>query len=118
MNRRQLGTEKEKLAEEKLIAAGYEILERNFRCRQGEIDRIARHKGYLVFIEVKYRKGIKNGYPEEAVDGKKQKIICRTAVYYLRRQGLGEHTPCRFDVVAITGADVRIYQNAFAFQGG
>ena len=42
---------------------GYRILEQNFRCRQGEIDLIARDGGYLVFIEVKYRSSLKDGAP-------------------------------------------------------
>lgn len=55
-NRRAIGTEYETLACEYLTRHGYQILCRNFRCRQGEIDIIARDRDYLVFIEVKYRR--------------------------------------------------------------
>lgn len=55
-NRRAIGTEYETLACEYLTRHGYQILCRNFRCRQGEIDIITRDRDYLVFIEVKYRR--------------------------------------------------------------
>ena len=53
---RQVGRHYEKVAEKCLESQGYQILERNFSCRRGEIDLIAREGGYLVFVEVKYRK--------------------------------------------------------------
>ena len=67
-NRRQIGTEEEALAAEFLEGRGYRIVERNFRCRLGEIDLIARDGSVLVFIEVKYRKTGAYGDPAEAVD--------------------------------------------------
>ena len=95
---------------------GYKILERNFRCSAGEIDLIAREGEYLCFVEVKYRSKIEAGTPEEAVDGKKQKRISRAALYYLMRQGLGDTTPCRFDVVGIRQEEIRVTKNAFTFK--
>ena len=56
MNKRMAGTEGERQAAEYLEARSFRILERNFRCTQGEIDIIGVHEGYLVFVEVKYRK--------------------------------------------------------------
>ena len=56
-NKRQLGADKEQLAAEYLTAQGMDILERNFRNRQGEIDIIGRHGKYVVFVEVKFRSG-------------------------------------------------------------
>ena len=56
--------------------------------------------------------------PEEAVDWRKQRVISRVALYYLRRFGYGEETPVRFDVVALFGEQdfsVSLYQNAFEF---
>ena len=73
-NRRAIGTEYETLACEYLTRHGYQILCRNFRCRQGEIDIIARDRDYLVFIEVKYRRDEHEGDPAEAVDARKQAI--------------------------------------------
>ena len=66
-NKRETGTRKEELAADFLTRRGVKILERNFRCRQGEIDLIGMDGQYLVFVEVKYRKTARNGMPAEAV---------------------------------------------------
>ena len=95
---------------------GYQILERNFRCPAGEIDLIAKEGGYLCFVEVKYRSERETGTPEEAVDAKKQKRISRAALYYLMKQGLGDTTPCRFEVVGIRPDGIRVTKNAFSFK--
>ena len=119
MNRRQTGAAYERRAGEYLKTQGYELLAYNFRCRQGEIDIIARDGRYLVFVEVKYRKNGQAGDPLEAVDRAKQRRISRTAQYYCLTHGYGETTPCRFDVVAVTGTggEVRLVKHAFEFQG-
>ena len=65
-NKRETGTRKEELAADFLTRRGVKILERNFRCRQGEIDLIGMDGQYLVFVEVKYRKTARNGMPAEA----------------------------------------------------
>ena len=93
---------------------GYKILEYNYRCRQGEVDIVARDGEYLVFCEVKYRSGAGSGYPEEAVDLRKQKKISKCALYYLTVHGLVD-VPVRFDVVSIEGEQFRLYQNAFDY---
>lgn len=118
INKRKIGADKEAFVCEWLEHNGYIIVERNFRCRSGEIDIVAREGGYLVFIEVKYRKNSAAGLPEEAVDLRKQRVISRVALYYLCRYGYGESTPVRFDVVALSGekeCSVELYQNAFDF---
>lgn len=120
VNKRQIGADKEAFVCEWLEKHGYKIVERNFRCRIGEIDIVAREGGYLVFLEVKYRSHDRNGLPEEAVDWRKQRVISRVALFYLRRFGYGETTPVRFDVVAVFKEDdlsVALYQNAFEFCG-
>ena len=120
INRRQIGADKEAFVCKWLEQNGYQIVDRNFRCRTGEIDIVAREGGYLVFIEVKYRSHGTSGLPEEAVDVRKQRVISRVALYYLRRFGYGETTPVRFDVVAVFKEDdlsVALYQNAFEFCG-
>lgn len=86
MNRRKIGQKHEELAAKYLEEKGYEILERNYRIRTGEIDLIARDDRYLVFVEVKYRKNLQMGDPLEAVDSRKQQQIYRTARYYLHRR--------------------------------
>ena len=117
MNKRALGTSYEKCAGAYLEQQGYEVLEYNFRCRQGEIDIIAKDGEYLVFVEVKYRKNAAMGSPYEAVDHKKQRIISRTASYYCLTHGYGETTPCRFDVVAVLGEEIQVLKNAFDYAG-
>jgi putative endonuclease len=116
-NNRKTGSSYEKLAAEYLQAQGYQILEMNYRCRIGEIDIIAKDDTYLVFIEVKYRRDISCGMPQEAVDRKKQRIISKVADYYRMMHGCTEVTPCRFDVVAICGQKVQLIQNAFDYMG-
>jgi putative endonuclease len=117
MNKRALGTAYEKAAGAYLKEQGYEILEYNFRCRFGEIDIVAKDGAYLVFVEVKYRQGTAAGTPLEAVDYKKQRTISRTAVRYCCTHGYRENTPCRFDVVAVLGQEMKLVKNAFDYQG-
>lgn len=112
-NNRQKGSRYEEQAAAFLAGAGYQIIERNFRCRTGEIDIIAKEASVLVFAEVKYREGAGCGAPAEAVDRRKQKKIADTARYYLLTHGYGEDTACRFDVVAILGLEVQLYKDAF-----
>jgi len=113
-NLRKTGSEYEQKAACFLQNKGYQILERNYRCRIGEIDLIAMHHGYLVFVEVKYRKNNQYGNPVEAVDYKKKKIISKVAQCYISDKRLHE-CPVRFDVIAILGEEITIYENAFDF---
>ena len=100
-----------------LESLGYHILVRNFRCRFGEIDLIAKQDDTYIFIEVKYRTGRTAGDPTSAVDGKKQKKISKTADYYRMLHQIPMDVPCRFDVVAETPEEIRVYANAFYYQG-
>lgn len=113
MNKREMGGRYEALAAEYLEKAGYEILEKNYHDRYGEIDLIARDGGYLVFIEVKYRSDRRKGDPAEAVTARKQQHIRHTARYYLYTHRLGEDTACRFDVVSILGGEIHLIKDAF-----
>jgi len=117
MNKRTVGTSYERLAGAYLEQQGYEILEYNFRCRMGEIDIVAKDSAYLVFVEVKYRSSERIGNPLEAVDIRKQRVISKVASYYCLTHGYGEVTPCRFDVVAISGEDYTLIKNAFEYVG-
>ncbi len=78
---------------------GYRIVERNFRCRQGEIDIIARKGGTVAFVEVKLRKNAEHGEAREFVTGAKQSRIIHTAALWLQKTGC-ELQP-RFDVIEI-----------------
>ncbi len=115
MNKRVLGEDYEHIASIYLQSEGYEIIEHNFRCKIGEIDIIAKKDGYLRFIEVKYRSDKRIGMPEEAVNYYKQKLICKTASYYIVKQRLSADTPCCFDVVAILENEIKLYENAFEY---
>ena len=96
-----------------LKTQGYQILERNYRCKKGEIDLIAREGQYLVFVEVKYRKDDKKGYPAQAVDQRKQQKIRKSAMIYLKKNHLSFEQQMRFDVVEILGKKIRVIKHAF-----
>lgn len=115
MNKRKTGAEWEKKAAEYLTARGVRIVETNFRCRQGEIDLIGYHQGYLVFIEVKYRSSTDKGYAVEAVDLRKQQKICRVSDYYRYLHKVDWCTAVRYDVIAIQGGELQWLQNAFPY---
>ena len=87
---------------------------KNFQCKSGEIDLIARDGKYLVFVEVKYRSDKTSGYASAAVDWRKQRRISRAALFFLKRYGFGE-PPCRFDVIAIDGEQIEWIKNAFDY---
>ena len=114
MNTRQTGNVYEQMAADYLEKQGMRILERNFRCRQGEIDLIGMDGQYLVFVEVKYRKTARNGMPAEAVVHIKQQRIRYTAQFYLYSRHYREDMPCRFDVVSILGDQINWIRDAFA----
>ena len=90
----------EELARHELEQRGYVILDRRYRTKHGEIDIIARHGDYLVFVEVKARQDGSFGDPEEAVTLRKQQQMVWMATDYLARHVAGE-VACRFDVVGI-----------------
>lgn len=83
-----------------LEAAGYTIVERNFRIRSAEIDIIAQAGDVLVFAEVKARSNIRHGLPREAVTLRKQKKIIEAAGVFLQDEKFCD-CACRFDVVEI-----------------
>ena len=117
--RQGLGRTGERLAAERLQQSGYVILERNFRCRYGEMDLVAEHGSDLVFIEVKTRRGRSHGLPEEAVNLRKQQKIIQVGQYYLFITNADLARSWRVDVVAVqlnvAGQleEIRIYQHAF-----
>ncbi len=90
---------------------GYRIRERNFRCRQGEIDLIAQKEDALFFIEVKGQK--KDWQAEQKINaGKKQRILA-ASVEYLRQENLWQRCAVHYDVIIITGQEIRYYADAF-----
>ena len=113
---KKIGSRYEQIAADFLQDRGYKILERNFRCPAGEIDIIAREGEYLCFLEVKFRSEKDRGTPQEAVNGRKQRMISRAALYYMMKNGLSDTTPCRFDVVGILPEKTTLIKNAFSFK--
>lgn len=112
-----LGARGEAIAAAYLGRRGFDIIERNFRCKGGEVDIIARDGGTYVFIEVKTRRNDYFGVPQEAVTPFKQRQISKAALTWLSKKKLYE-APARFDVVAIilsgaVVADVEHIANAF-----
>jgi putative endonuclease len=100
-NRKQKGQAAEEAAVQYLSAVGYGILERNWRCRSGEIDVIAEANGRLVFIEVRSRsKNLLQGTPEESVTARKIQQVRSTAEFYLHMKHL-ENCSASFDVVSV-----------------
>lgn len=98
--RHVLGKQGEDMAVEYLQNNGYKILERNFFCKQGEIDVIALDKDYIVFIEIKTRSNTEFGLPSEAVTERKIKHILKTTKYYLYTRNL-EDANIRIDAIEI-----------------
>lgn len=109
-NTRKKGNDGEKIAVTELIKKGYTILETNYYGSHGEIDIIAKHDGYIIFVEVKLRKSLSNGYPSEAVDKRKQTRIIRTAEEYIYKNKIGE-VDFRFDVMEIICSGDRVLLN-------
>src|ERR1051325_4080276 len=116
LQRQALGILGEDLACGELRRRGYEILERRYRTRFGEIDIVAREGDYTVFIEVKTREGDEFGGGAEAVTEWKQRRVTQMAVDYIARHNLYDR-PCRFDVVVVSMANgasaVEVYPHAF-----
>ncbi len=93
-------------------------MERNFSCRSGEIDLIfSDSDGVICFGEVKYRSDFRKGFPEEAVDRRKQRRICRTSDHYRSKFALDESLSYRYDVIAISGEEIEWIKNAFEYVG-
>lgn len=119
--RKTLGQQGEDLAACFMEQRGYTVVCRNYRCRSGEIDLIARKKNLLCFVEVKTRRTGQFGSPQEAVTPAKQHKIGRAAQDFLQRHGL-ENRPARFDVIAVdfSGGSgiIELIENAFELQPG
>jgi putative endonuclease len=113
----QQGIKGEELAEKYLSQLGYEILEKNFRSQQGEIDLVAKEGGFLVFVEVKNYSYRSLGKPAAVIKKSKKESIIHAARYYLYKNRI-KNVNCRFDVITIyRGIDgsrkIELYRNAF-----
>ena len=99
MSTKQDGDWGEALVEKYLSERGCRIVEREWRCRLGEIDLIAEKDGMLLFVEVKLRTNLRYGMPREYVTAKKQEKLRAAALLYLSMHGLD--VPARFDVAEV-----------------
>ncbi|MDQ3855862.1 MAG: YraN family protein [Chloroflexota bacterium] len=99
---RGLGATGERLALEHLRAKGYELVESNWSCSSGELDLIVRDGPVLVFVEVRTRRGVRAGSPEESVTAAKQARLVALAERWLHEHcGDTEPPECRIDVVGV-----------------
>lgn len=98
--KKQTGKIGEDLACNYLESKGYQIIERNFLCKQGEIDIIAQDKNEKVFIEVKTRTNIRYGYPADAVTNIKQKHMVKATEYYLYKHFIKDEY-IRLDIIEV-----------------
>jgi putative endonuclease len=103
-SQREVGTAHEQAAATHLRTHGLTIVARNFACRFGEIDLVCRDGDTTVFVEVRYRSHAEFGGAVGSVDEHKQRRIVRAARWYLAQNPAAARSPCRFDVVAVTGA--------------
>lgn len=101
-NTTALGILGEKLAREHLRKKHYNIIDHNFRCAQGEIDLVVRKDKAYRFIEVKFRRTMDYGPPQESVVRRQQQRIRKAAVVWLRRRHLPMNSEVHFDVLAIS----------------
>jgi putative endonuclease len=116
MEKKALGKKGEELALRYLKKNGYRIIERNYVCKMGEMDIIAKEKETLVFVEVKTRTSTSFGPPQLAVNFSKQRQMSKVALHFLKENHL-EEVKARFDVVAILlgpkGEEIELIKDAF-----
>jgi len=112
--RLRLGAAGEDMAEAWYRREGYEILARNWRCREGEIDIICARRSVLVICEVKTRTTDAYGHPAEAVTFAKQRRLRRLASRWLESSnGRARPATIRFDVAAVLAGELQIIEDAF-----
>jgi putative endonuclease len=111
---RDIGFEKEKEVAKYLTKLGYKILETNFKTYFGEIDIIGKYRDTTVFVEVKYRKSLSIGTPQEAVTSKKQQKIIKSATVYIKQNNIKDNI--RFDVAAVDNNKIELIESAFSLQ--
>ena len=104
MYNREKGYFYEERAMEIFKEKGYEILEKNYYTKVGEIDFISMKDEMLVFVEVKYRKNSNYGFAEESVTQAKLKRIINASLNYISEVNWNEG--CRYDLVAINGEEI------------
>lgn len=117
MDRQKLGKDAEKIAEQYLKQRNLRLIQRNYRCRFGEIDLIMHDGDVLVFTEVRFRSQSQFGGAANSVNHLKQNKIIKTAQHFLGNNRRYQHKNCRFDVIAFeydaAPCDPLWYKDAF-----
>jgi putative endonuclease len=113
MQRRAVGIDGEQAAADWYAANGYDVLARNWRCRQGELDLILRRGRTVVFCEVKSRTSDAFGAPVEAITHAKRERLRRLAAWWLEHDAPFRPGEIRFDVASVMRGQVEIIEGAF-----
>ena len=100
LSKKQLGDLGEDISEIFLIKTGYSIIKRNYRCKLGEIDLIAKDKNKIIFFEVKTRTNLNFGYPEESVNNLKVLKLKKLAIFFVVSENM-HNLDMQFDVISI-----------------
>ncbi|GAA1525743.1 putative endonuclease [Microbacterium ginsengiterrae] len=101
-----LGRDGEDRAAQHLTERGYRVIDRNWRCSQGEIDIVAEHGDTLCIVEVKTRRSIAYGHPFDAVDERKRERLWRLAYAWCRAHSeQAARRSLRLEVIGVIGAD-------------
>lgn len=111
--RRALGASGEDAVSDWYRARGYEVLVRNWHCREGELDLVVRDGRKVVFCEVKTRTSDAFGAPAEAVTRAKQARVRRVAARWLQEEAPFRPREIRFDVASVLGRAVVVFEGAF-----
>jgi putative endonuclease len=106
------GAQAEQAAAAYLVKRGLQLVEKNYRCRFGEIDLIMRAGVTLVFVEVRSRSSRAFGGAAASIDARKQRKLIAAAQHYLAQ--LGKPPPCRFDALLFEGSEIEWISNAFS----
>lgn len=112
LSRRGRGAWGEEQAARHYRSLGYDLVDRNWRCREGELDLVVQRDGVVVFCEVKARRTDAFGSPAEAVTPAKQRRLRRLAAAWLAANGV-HGVEVRFDVASVLGTRVELIEAAF-----
>jgi putative endonuclease len=107
MDRRDAGSDAERRALAYLQSAGLKLIERNYRCRIGELDLVMLDGRTLVFVEVRFRSSDRYGGAAASITPRKQRRIINAARHFLATRAELRRYPARFDVVAVAALDER-----------
>jgi putative endonuclease len=111
-SKRTVGIDGEDIAAAWYEAHGYQVLERNWRCREGELDLVVRSGRLVVFCEVKHRTGVGYGLPAEAITREKKQRVRHLAARWLQ-DAKPRPAEIRFDVAAVLNGELEMLEGAF-----